>query len=663
MRVLELARHELAVAFRNAQLRAALELERLELTAIVDGATDAIVEVDAERRILRLNRAALELLGERHDETVGRTCGEALQCARAGGHAEEACPLAEVIRTGQPIRLRTTALIGVGGAVVPMVAGYARVAGSDGPRATAILRDMRDVRALEELREGFVATVSHELRTPLALVKGYAESLLLLELDPAERRRYLERIDQLADRLRTLVTEILDVTQLQADPLVLERTPVQLAALVTRLSADLAVSGGADRLMVELPPDLPAVEVDPIRIGQVLENLVGNAAKYAPGTGSIRLSASASPPGWLDRRDRGRRDRHSGCGPRTGDGALPSGAQCPRVEHRRNGPRPGHLAPDRGGPWRPPLARAANRWSTRDVGPVHAAAGADAPANGLGLRRLAVRRVRRPGRRRLRPRSGRDRSPMVAETVLIVEDEPEFAALLELWVRTAGYEPVVAATGNDALRQFYESHPDLVLLDLSLPGLDGWQVLERIREFSRVPILMVTARSGEADKIRGLKLGADDYITKPMSLPELLARVEAALRRAASASPERPRRLRNGALVVDIDEHRAYLNGDEIRLTPTEFRLLAYLVEHAGQLVTHRQVLGSVWGAGYGEDMHLLRMTIRNLRLKLEAVAPGSSYIGTEYGLGYRLLGGGDRDRGAQVGGGDLHGAAVRETD
>jgi two-component system phosphate regulon sensor histidine kinase PhoR len=299
VRVLELARHELAVAFRNAQLRAALELERLELGAIIDGATDAIVEVDAERRILRLNRAAQDLLGQGLEETVGRTCGEALQCARAGGHTEETCPLAEVIGTGHPVRLRTTAVIGVDAEVIPMVGGYARVAGSGGPRATAILRDMRDVRALEELREGFVATASHELRTPLALIKGYAESLLLLELDPAERRRYLERIDQLADRLRTLVTEILDVTQLQADHLVLERTPVQLAALVNRLTADLAISGGADRLRVQLPSDLPAVEVDPIRVGQVLENIVGNAAKYAPGTSTIRLSAVAEPPGWL----------------------------------------------------------------------------------------------------------------------------------------------------------------------------------------------------------------------------------------------------------------------------------------------------------------------------------------------------------------------------
>jgi two-component system KDP operon response regulator KdpE len=228
----------------------------------------------------------------------------------------------------------------------------------------------------------------------------------------------------------------------------------------------------------------------------------------------------------------------------------------------------------------------------------------------------------------------------VSERILIVEDEPEFARLLELWTEKSGYRPSVAATGQDALRRFYDDHPDLVILDVALPGLDGWQVIERIREFSRVPIIMVTARSSEADKIRGLKLGADDYITKPLSFPELLARVEAALRRASTPTPERPRRLQHRDLVVDLDDHRTRLRGEDLRLTPTEFRLLAYLVEHAGQLVTHRQVLAAVWGAGYDADVHLLRMTIRNLRLKLDSVAQGESYIATEYGLGYRLIGG-----------------------
>ena len=227
----------------------------------------------------------------------------------------------------------------------------------------------------------------------------------------------------------------------------------------------------------------------------------------------------------------------------------------------------------------------------------------------------------------------------MADTILIVEDEPDFAALVELWMGRAGYRTVVAATGTDALRRFYDDHPDLVILDVSLPALDGWQIIERIREFSRIPILMVTARSSEADKILGLKLGADDYITKPLSFPELTARVEAALRRASTANPDRPHRLQHRDLVVDLDDHRARLAGEEIRLTPTEFRLLSYLVEHAGQLVTHRQVLGAVWGAGYDVDVHLLRMTIRNLRLKLDAAAPGEAYIATEYGLGYRLTG------------------------
>jgi two-component system KDP operon response regulator KdpE len=225
------------------------------------------------------------------------------------------------------------------------------------------------------------------------------------------------------------------------------------------------------------------------------------------------------------------------------------------------------------------------------------------------------------------------------ETILVVEDEPEFAALVELWITRAGYRVATARTGPDALRRFYDDRPDLVILDVALPGLDGWQLIERIREFSRVPILMVTARGSEADRIRGLKLGADDYITKPLSLPELTARVEAALRRAGTSAPERSRRLQHRDLVVDLDDHRARIRGEEVRLTPTEFRLLVYLVEHAGQLVTHRQILGAVWGAGYDRDVHLLRMTIRNLRIKLDAAAPGEPYIATEYGLGYRLTG------------------------
>ncbi len=237
------------------------------------------------------------------------------------------------------------------------------------------------------------------------------------------------------------------------------------------------------------------------------------------------------------------------------------------------------------------------------------------------------------------PRTGDTRANRVNELVLIVEDEPEFSALLELWIGQAGYRTVPAGTGREALQRFHELRPDLVVLDVSVPVLDGWQVLERIREVSRIPVLMVTARSAEGDKVRGLRLGADDYMTKPIGFPELIARIEGALRRAHQPPPSRARELRHRALLIDLDDHRATLGGGELRLTPTEFRLLVFLVERSGQLVTHRQVLTGVWGAGYGTDVHLLRMTIRNLRAKLEAVAPGEAYIATEYGLGYRLTG------------------------
>jgi signal transduction histidine kinase len=157
--------------------------------------------------------------------------------------------------------------------------------------ATAIVRDISAIRALEELREGFVATVSHELRTPLSLIRGYAETLLHLELSEAEHRDYLERIDEVSGRLSALVGQILDVTHLQADPLILERAPVLVTSLVTRLRGDLEASGRADRLVIDLPTDLPPIEVDAARVGQILENLVENAFKYGPPDGLVDISA------------------------------------------------------------------------------------------------------------------------------------------------------------------------------------------------------------------------------------------------------------------------------------------------------------------------------------------------------------------------------------
>jgi two-component system KDP operon response regulator KdpE len=226
----------------------------------------------------------------------------------------------------------------------------------------------------------------------------------------------------------------------------------------------------------------------------------------------------------------------------------------------------------------------------------------------------------------------------VTRRILIVEDDPEFAGLLALWLERAGHAPRIAATGTEAMRAVYDDRPDLVTLDVGLPHLDGWQLCARIRESSSVPILIVSARGAETDRVRGLQLGADDYITKPFSFREFVARVEAALRRAAMP-PARggPEVVRHGGLLIDIGGHRVLVGDREVHLTPIEFRVLASLARKQGALVSHGQLLQDAWGPEYRDELPLLRTAIRGLRTKLAVASGARDYIGTEYGLGYRL--------------------------
>jgi len=234
------------------------------------------------------------------------------------------------------------------------------------------------------------------------------------------------------------------------------------------------------------------------------------------------------------------------------------------------------------------------------------------------------------------------------ERILVVEDEPAFAELIALWLERHGWQPTIAPDGAHAIRAFEAAPPDLVVLDLGLPRVDGWHVMGRIRETSSVPIIVVTALGAEADKIRGLASGADDYVTKPLSFPELVARVAAALRRARPPAPGGPagETIELAGLRIDGRAHRVEVGGQEVHLTPTEFRLLRHLAERPGTLVEHGDLLAAVWGPAYRDDHHLLRETVRNLRARLAAAAPGQRFIETQYGLGYRFV-----DEGAAPGG------------
>jgi two-component system KDP operon response regulator KdpE len=224
-------------------------------------------------------------------------------------------------------------------------------------------------------------------------------------------------------------------------------------------------------------------------------------------------------------------------------------------------------------------------------------------------------------------------------TVLVIEDEPPIRRFLRPSLASQGYRVLEAASGEDGLLQAATRQPDLVVLDLGLPDLDGVEVIRRLREWATFPIVVLSARGAEADKVAALDAGADDYVAKPFAVGELLARVRVALRHAARAGAGAGEAVfAAGPLRVDLARRRVWVGEAEARLTPLEYRLLAVLVRHAGKVVTHRQLLQEVWGPAQADQTHYLRVYMAALRRKLEADPARPRFLRTEPGVGYRLL-------------------------
>jgi len=222
--------------------------------------------------------------------------------------------------------------------------------------------------------------------------------------------------------------------------------------------------------------------------------------------------------------------------------------------------------------------------------------------------------------------------------LLIIEDDAKLANALKLYFGKLGYEVIVAANGLEGLQQMYVHRPDLIILDVMMPRMDGWETCRRIRELSDVPIIMLTARGQEADKVRGLKLGADDYVAKPFSLKELEARVEAVLRRTRLPPHSKEAVLyADEELVIDSERWEVRRQGKPVELTATERRLLFYLAENAGRILTHQQILERVWGPEYINDTDYVKLYIWRLRQKIERDPSHPRYILTERGIGYKF--------------------------
>jgi DNA-binding response OmpR family regulator len=223
-------------------------------------------------------------------------------------------------------------------------------------------------------------------------------------------------------------------------------------------------------------------------------------------------------------------------------------------------------------------------------------------------------------------------------TILIVDDEPRIRDFVRMNLELEHYNVEEAGNGIEALEKVRDLLPDLVVLDVSMPEMDGFEALRHIREVSTVPVIMLTVRQSEADKIHGLDLGADDYLAKPFSPPELLSRIRALLRRSLMAPPARKTRIVvDSDLAIDFSRREVIVRGEKVVLRPTEYRLLYHLVSNAGRLLTHETLLSKVWGREYRDESHYLRLYITYLRQKLEKDPAHPKYILTERGLGYRF--------------------------
>jgi two-component system, OmpR family, KDP operon response regulator KdpE len=223
----------------------------------------------------------------------------------------------------------------------------------------------------------------------------------------------------------------------------------------------------------------------------------------------------------------------------------------------------------------------------------------------------------------------------MGEKILVVDDEKAIRQFLDVSLTSQGYDVVEAATGREALSLVSTEHPDLIILDLVLPDINGVEITRQLREWTQIPIIIQSVRGAEVDKIAALDAGADDYLTKPFGTGELLARIRVAWRHKSHLLDESV--FVSGKLSIDLTSRKITVSQQEVQLTPTEYDILKVLVSHAGRVITHRQMLQKVWGEQYGNELHMLHVNISNLRRKIELDPARPSYIITEPGVGYRL--------------------------
>jgi two-component system sensor histidine kinase KdpD len=472
----------------------------------------------------------------------------------------------------------------------------------------AAARDASVRARTEELRSSLLSAVSHDLRTPLAVITGAATSLRDDggRLPPPVAAELVTTIVDEARRLERVLQNLLGITRVETG-LEPARAWVPVSELCGSALTRLADVLGDRAVELDVPDELQ-VSVDPVLFEQVLINLIENAVKH--GVPPIAISARRHGP----LVELAVADAGAGVDPALGPRLFEKFFQAPGARRGGVGPGPGGVPRHRHGP------RWHHRGRARDDRrrALRGAAADAAAAAAADARRRARGAAVTPGTK-----------------VLIVEDDPQMVRFLRATL--SAHELVVAVAEGVAAGATAAAAdpPDVVLLDLGLPDGDGLELVRRLRAWTAVPIIVLSARGREDDKVAALDAGADDYLTKPFGVRELFARIRVALRHRPGATTTAV--ITAGAITIDDDRHEVRVEDRVVKLTPIEYRLLALLVRHAGKVLTHRMLLKEIWGPNAVEHVHYVRVQMAALRAKIEANPSRPRWLLTEPGVGYRL--------------------------
>ena len=618
--VLALFASQAAAAIANARAHHGERRARTRLEALVETSPVGVVVFDAQSgRPVSFNREARRIMESLDPpRRPPEQLLEVIQCRRADGReiTLSEFPLAQRVGGGETVRGEEIVLSVPNGRKVSTLVNSTPIQSPGGGVESAVvtLQDLAPLDEIERQRAEFLRLVSHELREPLTSIKGSAATLLEEgeALEAAERREFSRIIVDQTNHMRGLISDLLDAGRIEAGTLTVALEPVEVAELVEPARTAFLSGGGRHGIVVDLPAGLPRVMAERRRIVQVLVNLITNAARHAPASSAIRIAAERDQAHVaVSVADEGRGvapdelphlfSRHVAGKKGVAVGRGLGLAICKGLVEAHGG----RIRADSAGPGRgttftftiPAAASASDAELGRSGGPPLEAADRDQP-----------------------PR------------ILVVDDDPQTLRFVRDALSRAGYAPLVTGAPEEIPHLIQSESPQLVLLDLLLPGDDGIELLGRVPELSDQPVIFISAYGRDETVARALESGAADYIVKPFSPTELVARVRAALRRHVEPPP-----FAVGELAIDYKRRRVTLRGTAVDLTATEYELLRLLSLQAGTVVTHQTLLRRVWARHERPKANLVRIFVRNLRRKLGDSASRPTYIVNERGVGYRM--------------------------